>query len=113
VTTSDSIKIIWIAGSALTSSYLVYGRRTINSRDLAPGNYTLLQNSTATSCQITNLASGSFYTFSVHALTASGVDGNQAEFTFQTTALSGQEGTLPPGGALARALARGPARRHG
>ena len=98
VITSDSIKIGWSPGSSLTTSYYVYGRRTINSRDLPTGSYVLLQNSTATTCQVNNLASGSFYTFSVHAVTSAWVDGNQAVFTFQTTALSGQEGTLAPGG---------------
>ena len=107
VVTTDSIKISWSPGSSLTRSYLVYGKRTINSRDLPASTYQLLQNSTATTCQVLNLASGSFYTFRVHAITATGVDGNQAEFTFQTTAAAGQEGTLPPGGMRTRNWARG------
>ena len=107
VVTTDSIKISWSPGSSLTRSYLVYGKRTINSRDLPASTYQLLQNSTATTCQVLNLASGSFYTFRVHAITATGVDGNQAEFTFQTTAAAGQEGTLPPGGTRTRNWARG------
>jgi hypothetical protein len=98
VITTDSITLRWSPGSAFTVSYLVYGRRAINSRDLAAGSYTLLQTGPATSCAVTNLASGTFYTFRVHAITAAGIDSNQAEFTFQTAAIAGGAGTLPPGG---------------
>jgi serine/threonine protein kinase len=98
VITSDSITINWSAGSSLTASFLVYGRRLVNSRDLDPGNFTLLQNSSATSCRVGNLASGSFYTFRVQAISGDGSNTNAAEFTFQTASVLGGQGTLPPGG---------------
>ena len=98
IVTVDSVQFSWSAGSSLTASYLVYGERATNSRDLLVGNWTLLANSTATTFKATNLASGAFYIFDVHALMANGADGNQAEYTFQTTSVANEQSTLPPGG---------------
>jgi hypothetical protein len=102
VVTATSITLRWAAGSVLTRTFRVYGRRTINSRDLPVGNNTLLQESTATVCAVTGLASGSFYTFTIVGVGAKGQESSGAEFTFQTASLAGQDGTLPPGGTCAR-----------
>jgi len=98
VTTKDSITIFWEKGSALTASFLVYGRRlALSRRDIGTGNYTLLLNSTATSYKAEGLASGATYEFSVHAVTADGVANNQASFTFQTLSVADNQ-ALPDGG---------------
>ena len=113
VVSTSSIKFSWTAGSPLTASFLVYGERVINSRDLSVGNWTLLANSTSTSLTVTGLASGAFYIFSVHSITAEGVDSNQQEYTFQTTSVSNQA-TIPEGGTC-KWFARGlppPAKPH-
>ena len=97
--TTDTITIKWAKGSPLTTSFNVYGKRTINSRDLDVGVFSPLQNSTATSCQVTSLASGAFYTFVVYAVRFDGVVSSSNEITIQTTSQSSASATLPPGGA--------------
>ena len=99
VISANSIQFSWSAGSSLTKSYLIYGQRASSSRDLPVGNWTLLQNSTSTSCTVNNLASGAFYTFSVHSITEFGQDSNQAAYSFQTTSTS-SGANVPEGGAF-------------
>lgn len=98
--TTTSIKFSWHAGSVLTASYDVYGSKASSGRDLAVGNWTILQSSNDTSYTATDLASGTTYIFSVHSLNANGNDLNHVEYSFQTQALAGQ-GQLPPGCACA------------
>ena len=94
---TDAITFSWQAGSALTHSFNVYGRRSSNGRrDLVDGNWTLVQNSSDTSYTATDLSAGTSYDFSVHALDINGNDLNQVQYTFQTLATAGQ-GQLPPG----------------
>ena len=99
VISANSIQFSWSAGSSLTKSYLIYGQRASSSRDLPVGNWTLLQNSTRTSCTVGSLASGAFYTFSVHSITDTGEDSNQAAYSFQTTSTS-SGASVPEGGAF-------------
>ena len=96
VATVDSIKFQWAPGSSLTAAYLVYVKRVTNTRDYSTANFTLLANTTTTTYTASGLASGTFYTFVVNAVTASGEVNNQVQFTFQTQAAAGQ-GQLPEG----------------
>ena len=96
VATVDSIKFTWAPGSSLTASYLIYVKRVTNTRDYSASNFTLLANTTSTSFTASSLASGTFYTFLVSAVTATGEVNNQVQFTFQTQAAAGQ-GQLPEG----------------
>lgn len=96
VATVDSIKFTWAPGSSLTASYLIYVKRVTNTRDYSTANFTLLTNTTTTTYTASGLASGSFYTFLVNSVTASGEVNNQVQFTFQTQAAAGQ-GQLPEG----------------
>ena len=96
VATVDSIKFQWAPGSSLTAAYLIYVKRVTNTRDYSTTNFTLLANTTSTSYTATGLASGSFYTFLVNSVTATGEVNNQVQFTFQTQAAAGQ-GQLPEG----------------
>ena len=95
VTSVNSIKFSWSIGSPLTAYFLVYGQRVTSTRDLPVGNWTLVANSTSTTLTVQNLASNAFYSFSVHSITAAGVDSNQVVYTFQTAAVAGQQ--LAPG----------------
>ena len=96
VATVDSIKFTWAPGSSLTAAYLIYVKRVTNTRDYSTSNFTLLANTTSTTYLASGLASGSFYTFLVNAVTAAGEVNNQVQFTFQTQAAAGQ-GQLPEG----------------
>ena len=110
VSTVDSVKFSWKAGSSLTAYYLVYGERVISNRDLTVGNSTLLQNSTSTNYTATGLSSGTSYLFTVLAVSKTGSSTNAASFTFQTASTSSnsdlpagctfqKQNTPPPGAA--------------
>ena len=110
VSTVDSVKFSWKAGSSLTAYYLVYGERVISNRDLTVSNSTLLQNSTSTNYTATGLSSGTSYLFTVLAVSKTGTSTNAASFTFQTASTSSnsdlpagctfqKQNTPPPGAA--------------
>ena len=105
ITTRDSISFKWSRGSDFVAYFLVYGRRILNTRrDIAPGNFTLLANTTYTNFTATSLASGATYEFNIQSV-AVNADGdtsvnNEAFFTFQTASVSENANELPPGGTL-------------
>ena len=104
VTTENSIAFSWQPGSQLTDSYLVYGQRLSNNRDVPFGNLTLLANSTNTSYTATSLSSGSTYLFRVRAVGTFEGAASNTDYTFQTRAVSSQV-VVPDGGTCVEARA--------
>jgi hypothetical protein len=101
VSTLNSIKFSWRAGSSLTAYFLVYGRRASNSRELPTDSWTLLQNSTSTELTATSLTSGAVYTFKVTAVSPSGESLSTTSYSFQTASIT-NAGATPEGSTCRR-----------
>jgi len=92
----DSIKLVWAKGSDHTVAFRLAGRRVRGSRDLTDEYQTLVENATDTTYTVTNLESGTTYTFRIYAIDVDGNEGNVLEYTI-TTATVIENQALPPG----------------